>query len=382
MPIDYALKLSVSPLTDGPVTVPPLFWHNGVTGQLYAWQMTGADNLAIGSFKELITVPIDWDIAAVVDWNKDGTADLVWHNQQLGQAVVWFMGGNDGTILRDYQSVQSLPADWELTAVTDWNQDGTQNLIWRKSQGSQSVVWLMDPTNSLRSKESKTLTEVPSNWQIVAAADWNIDGVSDLLWRDRASGSNVLWLMGGEGNLTITETRTLITAPTSWDVVGVSDWNQDGFKDIVWRNTRGGGENVVWFMGGDNNPIQLQGDRSFLTIPVEWNLTVADRKTISRIPDAIGNTPKTAMNLGAVQRAQFSDWIGGQDPRDLYEFDVTELTTRLSVTLNVAGDLASSGLELWLLDATGKRIDPIAQSGSQTRSQSLEFQQGNSSKMA
>ena len=216
----------------------------------------------------------------------------------------------------------------------------------------------------------------------MAAADWNIDGVSDLLWRDRASGSNVLWLMGGEGNLTITETRTLITAPTSWDVVGVSDWNQDGFKDIVWRNTRGGGENVVWFMGGDNNPIQLQGDRSFLTIPVEWNLTVADRKTISRIPDAIGNTPKTAMNLGAVQRAQFSDWIGGQDPRDLYEFDVTELTTRLSVTLNVAGDLASSGLELWLLDATGKRIDPIAQSGSQTRSQSLEFQQGNSSKMA
>ena len=70
------------------MTVPPLFWHNGVTGQLYAWQMTGADNLAIGSFKELITVPIDWDIAAVVDWNKDGTADLVWHNQQLGQVVV------------------------------------------------------------------------------------------------------------------------------------------------------------------------------------------------------------------------------------------------------------------------------------------------------
>ena len=86
LPIDYALKLAVSPLTDRPVTVPPLFWHNGVTGQLYAWQMTGADNLEIGSFKELMTIPIDWEIAAVVDWDKDGTADLVWRNQQAGQA--------------------------------------------------------------------------------------------------------------------------------------------------------------------------------------------------------------------------------------------------------------------------------------------------------
>ena len=376
LPIDYALKLSVSTLDDRstpdrPTRVPPLFWHNGVTGQLYAWQMTGADYLTIGSFRELITVPTDWAIAAVVDWDKDGTADLVWRNQQAGQAVVWFMGGDDGTILRDYQSLQNVPSEWEIAAVTDWNQDGTQDLIWRTSQGSQSVVWLMDPTNNLLYKDYKILTEVPSNWQIVAAADWNMDGVSDLLWRDRVSGTNVLWLMGGEGNLTITGTQTLITVPLSWDIVGVSDWNQDGFKDIVWRNTRGGGENVVWFMGGDNDPFKLQRDPSFLTIPVEWTLTVADRKTVPGIPDAIGNTLLTAMNLNGVQRAQFSDWIGAQDSLDVYGFDVTEGATRLSVTLNIAGDLASSGLDLWLLDATGKRIDPIAPTGSQ----SLKLQQ-------
>ena len=378
-PIDYALKLSASLVTNSPVKVPPLFWHNGVTGQLYAWQMTGADGLEIKSFKELITIPIEWSIAAVVDWDKDGTADLVWHNKQTGEAVVWFMGGDDGTTLRNYQSLQSLSKEWEIAAVTDWNQDGTQDLIWRTSQGSQSVVWLMDPTNNLRLKASKTLTEVPSNWQIVAATDWNGDGAPDLVWRDRTSGANVIWLMGGTDNLTITATQTLLTVPTNWDVVGVSDWNQDGFKDLVWRNTRGGGENVVWFMGGDSNSGQIQTTGSFLTIPVAWNLTIADRKTVPGIPDAIGNTLETAMKLGAVQRAQFSDWIGAQDPRDLYEFDVTELATRLSVSLSVVGDLASSGLELWLLDATGKRIAPIgptgSTTGSQTGSQSLDVQQ-------
>ncbi len=350
--IDYALSVVAAPIATGTAkTPPPLFWHNPTNGLVTAWTMTGAENLDIAQVSLLPSVPGTWKISAVVDWDDDGTQDLVWRNIQVGVSVVWFMDG--AATIRQAKLLQAVPAGWDIAGVTDWNNDGTQDLVWRNTTGPQSVVWLMDPTNTLVYKEYKILTEVPNNWNITGLADWNNDGTKDLLWRDQITGTNIVWLMGGLENMTILEIKRLPIVPTTWDMVGVMDWNQDGIKDVVWRNTRGGGQNVIWYMGGTDN-LSVNEYRLLQAIPIGWTVALGQRTPVNQIPDAIGNTLSTALKLGNVQPATFSDWIGGTDGTDLYEFDVIE-RTRITLELaNVVGDL--SGINVRILTSEGNPV--------------------------
>ncbi len=50
---------------------------------------------------------------------------------------------------------------------------------------------------------------------------------------------------------TLTSFAYLPTHPGPWQIVGVGDFNGDGFPDILWRNPATG-ENYVWFMNGVN----------------------------------------------------------------------------------------------------------------------------------
>ncbi len=354
--IDYALKLTAAPvLAPDAIAAPPLFAHNPETGQVSAWQMTGADQAELLTSRGLPVVPAPWKMVAVADWNQDGVMDVVWRHPIAGLNVLWIMGGTDGLTVTKKETLLAVPSGWDIVGVADWNKDGTQDVIWRQSQGSQSVVWLMDSTNPLKVKSALTLADIPPNWQIRGVTDWNGDGTVDVVWREQNSGVNVVWLMGGPNNLTITGTKTLPVVPASWDIIGITDWNQDGTKDVLWRNRQGAQATVLWFMGGDGN-TEIRGSRSLTNLPLGWIPVVADRTSPTGVPDAIGNRLDNAMKLGNVQPATFSDWIGGNDGNDLYEFDITE-RTRLSADLvKVTGVVVGSGIEVRLLDRTGKPI--------------------------
>ena len=42
------------------------------------------------------------------------------------------------------------------------------------------------------------LLQVPdTNWEIVGTGDFNGDGKTDILWRNKSTGQNVVWLMNG-----------------------------------------------------------------------------------------------------------------------------------------------------------------------------------------
>jgi Calpain family cysteine protease/Bacterial pre-peptidase C-terminal domain/FG-GAP-like repeat len=353
--INYDLKLTAAPvLTPDAIAAPPLFAHNPETGQVSAWQMSGPDQMDLINSREVAVMPAPWKLVAVTDWNADGVTDLVWRNPIAGLNSVWLMGGTDGLTVTKKETLPAVPSGWDIVGVADWNKDGTKDIVWRMTEGSQSVVWLMDPTNPLKQKKSLTLPEIPANWQISGVTDWNSDGAVDVVWRDRTLGTNLVWLMGGTENLTITGTKTLPVVPAGWNILGVTDWNQDGTKDLLWRNSQGTQSTVLWFLGGDGN-TQIQSNTAFTTLPVGWRPVVADR-TSPTVPDAIGNGLENAVKLGNVQPATFSDWIGGNDGNDLYEFDVTE-RTRLSADLvKVSGGLVGSGIEVRLLDSTGKPI--------------------------
>ncbi|KWT85085.1 FG-GAP repeat domain-containing protein [Candidatus Magnetominusculus xianensis] len=80
-----------------------------------------------------------------------------------------------------------------------------------------------------------------------AKSDFNADGYPDILLRNKTSGANYVWLMSGT---TISSTQSLASlSDATWKIVGTGDFNKDGSTDILWRNTSTG-DIALWYMNG------------------------------------------------------------------------------------------------------------------------------------
>src|SRR6185503_4391800 len=87
------------------------------------------------------------------------------------------------------------------------------------------------------------------SWRVVSAADFNRDGMPDLLWRNVTSGQIVVWYMNGPTLVSGTFTTPSALPDTGWSIVGTGDFNSDARPDILWYHSVSG-QVVVWYMDG------------------------------------------------------------------------------------------------------------------------------------
>ena len=152
-------------------------------------------------------------------------------------------GGSSGA----YDMLQATIASWivEPSNRCDFNGDGKTDILWRNKSTGQNVVWFMN--GAAFSSYSWIDTVTDTNWQIVGTGDFNGDGKTDILWRNKISSQNVIWLMNGTIYSNYVE---LLQVPdNNWQIVGTGDFNGDGKTDILWRH-KSTGQNVVWYMNG------------------------------------------------------------------------------------------------------------------------------------
>jgi len=127
----------------------------------------------------------------------------------------------------------------------DFNGDGKTDILWRNKSTGQNVVWLMNGTTY--SSYAELLQVTDTNWEIVGTGDFNGDGKTDILWRNKSTGQNVVWYMNGAVYSSYTELMQV--TDTNWQIVGTGDFNSDGKTDILWRN-KSTGQDIVWYMNG------------------------------------------------------------------------------------------------------------------------------------
>jgi hypothetical protein len=202
--------------------------------------------------------------AASSDFDRNGTADVLWHNGTTGDTQVWYLSGTTRTGFAPVTSPNGTPLkvydseSWRVAGVADFNNDQRPDIVWHNGATGATQVWFMD--NAVRTGwgdvPSHLATPHSSGWQIVGTADINLDGHPDIVWHNGSSGYTQVWYMDGvdrlpNGHQDVDHSNPalVITDSSGWRLVGISDFDGDGHPDFLWHQGDTG-ETHVWFMSG------------------------------------------------------------------------------------------------------------------------------------
>src|SRR5215475_12870117 len=98
-------------------------------------------------------------------------------------------------------------------------------------------------------------------WQVVGVGDFNGDGFADFLWFNTDTGALDVWLLDGQGNVVAFPGLSAgcgSGCSPPWRVFGAGDFNGDGFADVLWFNTNTEALDV-WLLDGQSHVIAFPG---------------------------------------------------------------------------------------------------------------------------
>jgi len=149
----------------------------------------------------------------------------------------------NNSISRDSSRDSLKTKYWQESGTADLNLDGKSDILWRNQKNGDNKIWLMNGSKIKRKVAIKGLKNL--NWQIMGTVDLNGDGNKDIFWRNQKNGENKIWLM--KKTEKVKEVTLEAIEELDWKMVGAGDFNRDGNQDILWRNQKNG-ENKIWLM--------------------------------------------------------------------------------------------------------------------------------------
>jgi uncharacterized repeat protein (TIGR01451 family) len=222
-----------------------MIWQDPATGLAQVWLLGGSQGASVVGAANL-TASNSWRIVGVGDFNQDGKPDVVWQDPVSGAAQVWFLGGPQGNVVTS-AAVLSSGNSWRIRAVADFNADGIADLVWQDPVTGLAQIWLMGGPQGNALLSSLNLT-ASNSWRIAGSADFNGDGKPDILWQDPVSGATQVWYLGGaQGNVVANSAN--LAGTNTWRIAAVLDLNRDGHPDLVWQDPASG-LSQAWFMQG------------------------------------------------------------------------------------------------------------------------------------
>ena len=216
-----------------------MFRHN-TSGQFRIWRLNGSsvtEDRAISG-----GISSEWEYLALADVSGDGKADVLLRNVFSGQVNAWLMNGGTKS------SGGAIGNAFGLTyaGAGDFDGDGRADILWRTALG-QMRLWLMNGLTLASDIAVGGATTVDAAWRVVATADLDGDGDTDVVWRNATTGAVSGWIMNGT---TLQQSGSMHPGlPLSWRIEAAGDLNADGTDDILWRNSQTGDVNG-WLMNG------------------------------------------------------------------------------------------------------------------------------------
>ena len=221
-----------------------LLLRNTQTGDNSAWQLRNA--VFAGETALPPNGDLGWKIVGTGDFNKDGSADWLWRNQSGGNWV-WVM---EGATWRDDLSFhlpnQSLP--WEVGGVSDFNTDGFADIAWLNPSTGATEVWFTGGQGI--GVTTRSLGQASTGTRMVATGNFSWDNLPDAVYRNDSTGTTSITYYDIRRSLVIVGGGALTPSPDStWRLVAAADFNKDNKTDLVWQQTTTG-QLEAWLMDG------------------------------------------------------------------------------------------------------------------------------------
>jgi FG-GAP-like repeat len=230
---------------------PDLVWQDDSTGAatVYYYSFGGAVFQGWGLLNSGAGAS-GWKVVASGDFDGNGVPDLVWQNTSSGQVNVNYYGGAGGTTLIGFCVLNSGAgtAGWQVVAAADFNGDGVPDLIWQNTGTGQVNVNYYNRTCALTGFAVLNGGGGTAGWHVVAAADFDGNGTPDLVWQNTSTGQvNANYY----SDTTLTGFAVLNTGAgtAGWSVTGAADFDGNGVPDLVWQNNSTGQATVNYYGG-------------------------------------------------------------------------------------------------------------------------------------
>jgi hypothetical protein len=226
-------------------------WFSPVAKAAAVWLMNGTQVDKRG--RDLPGPPGEgWTVAYTGDFDGDGLDDILWHDAARGLALVWLMHGTCPK--RKGPEIPAPSGDgWIVPSTGDFNRDGMADVLWYDTISHRIQVWLMAGVRIL--EQGPEIPGPPGgNWTAITSADFDGDGLQDVIWNDADTNRMAVWLMEG------THVRSVgpdIPGPAGegWSVGSAGDIDGDRKADVVWQNRRTARQ-MVWTMFGTHVAVR------------------------------------------------------------------------------------------------------------------------------